>query len=166
MVFLDKLRTLAGRTLPMAPTIASRFQILQTQPHESKEAGSGRRRLSLDSWACLPVPRPVLTTSSTASQISSTATSSCTTQKDVPHSISATSDMSFIGEDEAVMRESGCETPKSGEHRIPDVDVTFCPPAPRKPRAMSRRRRVQPTSFFTTPDFETFLSHRKVQVIS
>jgi hypothetical protein len=60
----------------------------------------------------------------------------------------------------------GCETPKSKEHRIPDVDVTFCPPAPRKPRAMARRRRVQPTSFFNTPDFENFLSQHKVQVSS
>lgn len=150
----------------MAPTSVSRFQILQTQPHESIEAGSGRRRLSLDSWVCLPIPRPVLTTSSTASQLSLTDTSSCTTQKDLPHSKPATSDMPLSGDDEAVTRESGCETPKSGEHRIPDVDVTFCPPAPRKPRAMSRRRRVQPTSFFSAPDFENFLSHRKVQVSS
>jgi hypothetical protein len=34
--------------------------------------------------------------------------------------------------------ESGCETPKATEHRIPDVDIDFCPPAPKKPRSMGR----------------------------
>lgn len=147
----------------MAPTTAGCCPMLQTQSLEPIEVGSGRRRLSLDSWVCLPILRPVRTASSTSSQLSSTG-SSCTTQKDLPPAKTLTLDVTFTGEDDALTRESGCETPKSKEHRIPDVDVGFCPPAPRKPRAMARRRRVQPTSFFNTPDFENFLSQHKVQV--
>lgn len=151
----------------MAPTTAGCCPMLQTQSLEPMEMGSGRRRLSLDSWVCLPILRPVRTASSTSSQMSSTG-SSCTTLKtqDLPQAKTQTLalDVTFTGEDEALTRESGCETPKSKEHRIPDVDVGFCPPAPRKPRAMARRRRVQPTSFFNTPDFENFLSQHKVQV--
>ena len=75
-------------------------------------------------------------------------------------------DVGVVGMDELEAAGVKCETPKSKEHRIPDVDVAFCPPAPRKPRAMARRRRVQPTSFFNTPDFENFLSQHKVQVSS
>lgn len=36
------------------------------------------------------------------------------------------------------VEESDCETPKATEHRIPDVDIDFCPPAPKKPRSMGR----------------------------
>lgn len=138
--------------------------MLQTQSPEPMEVGSGRRRLSLDSWVCLPILRPVRTASSASSQVSSTGSSCATTQKDLPQAKTLALDVAFTGEDETLTRESGCETPKSKEHRIPDVDVGFCPPAPRKPRAMARRRRVQPTSFFNTPDFDNFLSQHKVQV--
>lgn len=53
---------------------------------------------------------------------------------------SLTLDLSFLsgGEDAFNSEESGCETPKSEEHRIPDVDIDFCPPAPKKPRSMRR----------------------------
>ena len=86
-------------------------------------------------------------------------------QTDLPPAKTLTLNVTFTEEtDEALARESGCETPKSKEHKIPDVNVGFCPPAPRKPRAMARRRRVQPTSFFNTPDFVNFLSPHKVQV--
>nr|PNR50121.1 hypothetical protein PHYPA_012018 [Physcomitrium patens] len=150
----------------MAPTTAGCCQLLQAPSHEPIEMESGRRRLTLDSWVCLPMLRPVRTTSSIAAQLSSPAPSSCTTQKDLSLAKPMTLDVSFIGVDETLSRESCCETPKSKEHRIPEVDVTFCPPAPRKPRAMARRRRMQPTSFFNTLDFENFLSQHKVQVSS
>jgi len=92
-----------------------------------------------------------------------------TTQKEFPHAKALTVDVTGeekLGVATVTQLESGCETPKSKEHRIPDVDVGFCPPAPRKPRAMARRRRVQPTSFFNTPDFENFIAQHKVPVSS
>lgn len=148
-----------GHFSAMSPTTSGCCQVLKNQPQKlPMEVGSGRRRLSLDSWVCLPILRPVRTASSSSSE------SSCTTQKELSHTKSLTLDVSITGEDEAFSKESGCETPKSKEHRIPEVDISFCPPAPRKPRAMARRRRVQPTSFFNTPDFENFLSQHKVQV--
>lgn len=149
----------------MAPTTVC--PMVHTQSLEPIEMGSGRRRLSLDSWVCLPMLWPVRTSTST-SQVSSSG-SSCATLKDLPHVKALSLD---VGEEKAAAAagtqlESGCETPKSKEHRIPDVDVGFCPPAPRKPRAMARRRRrVQPTSFFNSPDFENFISQHKVPVSS
>ncbi|KAL2652999.1 hypothetical protein R1flu_021127 [Riccia fluitans] len=60
---------------------------------------------------------------------------------------------SSSGEDENCGSD-GCETPKVKRHRIPE---TFdYPPAPKKPRAIARRR-VQPSSFFSPPDFDSFL---------
>lgn len=127
----------------MAPTTVC------TRLHtDSVDMGVGRRRLSLDSWVCLPILWPgriATTTSPPGSSLKEVKTVSL--------------------EPEAQLETP--TTPKSKEHRIPDVDVTFCPPAPRKPRAMARRRqRVQPTSFFNSPDFENFIAQHKVPVNS
>lgn len=147
--------------LAMTATTAGCCQRLQNQSQKlPMEVGSGRRRLSLDSWVCLPILRPVRTTPTSSSE------SSCTAPKDLSLVKTLALDVTFTGEDEALSKESGCETPKSKEHRIPEVDISFCPPAPRKPRATARRRRVQPTSFFNTSDFENFLSQHKVEVSS
>lgn len=163
--------------LAMAPTTAGCCPILQTLTHEPMETGgSGRRRLSLDSWVCLPLLRPVRTVSHHQAMSQQSSAASCCPKQDGMSAASTMSlDISFTGgagagesDEGGFARESGggCETPKAKEHRIPDVDVGFCPPAPRKPRAMARRRRVQPTSFFHAPDFEIFLSQAKLQVSS
>lgn len=145
----------------MAP--ATVCPMLQASSLEPLEMGTGRRRLSLDSWVCLPILWPVRTPGSSGSSTTTTP------QKEFSHAKALTVDVTVEEKLAAItgtQLESGCETPKSKEHRIPDVDVGFCPPAPRKPRAMARRRRVQPTSFFNTPDFENFIAQHKVPVSS
>ncbi|KAH8953258.1 hypothetical protein BDL97_08G014900 [Sphagnum fallax] len=48
------------------------------------------------------------------------------------------------------------------KHRIPELKA--CPPAPRKPRAIARKR-VQPIRFFTSPELEAFFSQYKLQAV-
>lgn len=144
--------------------LAMAMETTTTTTATPEVTGSGRRRLSLETWVCLPILRPVRTSSSSSSGSSCVTTSKVVEKETSKVVVDEVVVVSAMAEDLEVA--GGCETPKSKEHRIPDVDVTFCPPAPRKPRAMARRRRVQPTSFFNTPDFENFLSQHKVQVSS
>ncbi|KAG0621670.1 hypothetical protein M758_3G039200 [Ceratodon purpureus] len=102
-----------------------------------------RSRLSLvDAWVSLPSLRPVRTGSNvtTGSMSGSSGTPRTSTPRALYVKSSLSLDVSFSGETEEVdcPREVGCETPKSTDHRIPDVDVDFCPPAPKKARGMSR----------------------------
>lgn len=96
--------------------------------------GSSRRsRLSLvDTWVSLPTLRPVRTAATT---ITTSVTGSSGTPKSTVKS-SLSLDIPTLGED--FVREVGCETPKDIDHKIPDVDVEICPPAPKKARGMSR----------------------------
>lgn len=88
--------------------------------------GGRRSRLSLvDSWVSLPSLRPVRTASSS---ISSSGTPSKASSH---HSRASSLDIS-----ESIVVVEECETPKG--HKIPDVDVENCPPAPKKARGMSR----------------------------
>ncbi|XP_024381809.1 uncharacterized protein [Physcomitrium patens] len=122
----------------MAPTMVS-------QPAQGS-MGMGKRRVTLDSWECqLPNLRPVCTRGRSLM----VPGSSCTTQQSASRTKSSlTLDLSLMSDraeeeekedgDVFNVEESDCETPKATEHRIPDVDIDFCPPAPKKPRSMGR----------------------------
>lgn len=61
-----------------------------------------------------------------------------------------------IDEDHHLDSSSGFSTPKAERYRIPEI-VT-CPPAPKKPRAVSNISSLQraPIAFFAPPDLELF----------
>uniref|UniRef100_A0A9I9D8H1 Uncharacterized protein n=1 Tax=Cucumis melo TaxID=3656 RepID=A0A9I9D8H1_CUCME len=51
--------------------------------------------------------------------------------------------------------DGGCSTPKAERHRIPEI--LTCPPAPKKPRAVSDCSfRRSPIAFFAPPELELF----------
>eukprot|EP01018_Ginkgo_biloba_P039887 Gb_15487 [translate_table: standard] len=56
---------------------------------------------------------------------------------------------------------ASCETPKSEEHKIPEI--LCCPPPPRKPKATAKRKAsVQGAGFFVPCDLNLlFLPHRR-----
>lgn len=114
--------TVAAYIVTMAPGM------LSTQGEESVEMGFGRNRQSLETWSRISNLRPVRT---------SLPGNACKKPKDFSAVKKLTLDGSLSVEEDA-MKGSGCETPKSNEHRIPYVNVDFCPPAPKKPRGRSR----------------------------
>lgn len=89
--------------------------------------GCGKsRRLSLDTWISMPVRSSGLVSEGP-----------CTPEKALSHAKSTLTESSS-GEEECFSRGAACETPQSTQHRIPDVDIDLCPPAPKKPRGMRR----------------------------
>ncbi|XP_038902266.1 cyclin-dependent protein kinase inhibitor SMR13 [Benincasa hispida] len=57
--------------------------------------------------------------------------------------------------DECSDTDGGCSTPKAERHRIPEI--LTCPPAPKKPRAVSDCSfRRSPIAFFAPPELELF----------
>lgn len=55
---------------------------------------------------------------------------------DISCIVKVDADASFAEDEDS--GEFGCETPKSGAHRIPVVEDHLCPPAPKKRRGVSR----------------------------
>lgn len=109
-----------GCILAMASTM------LRSQSQEMTEMGCGKsRRLSLDTWVAMPVRESGLVSEGP-----------CTPEKALSHAKSALT-ASSSGE-EYFVRGAACATPTSTQHRIPDVDIDFCPPAPKKPRGVRR----------------------------
>eukprot|EP01018_Ginkgo_biloba_P001846 Gb_00127 [translate_table: standard] len=62
---------------------------------------------------------------------------------------------------EANENTEGCETPKSEEHKIPEI--LECPPAPKKPRPTPKRKSAGPPGgFFVPPGLDlVFLPNKK-----
>ncbi|KAJ7516431.1 hypothetical protein O6H91_22G057800 [Diphasiastrum complanatum] len=61
--------------------------------------------------------------------------------------------------DPTLDEESSQVTPKARACSIPQV--LECPPAPRKKRAVGKRRIARATAFFNPPDLELFFTHDK-----
>ena len=87
------------------------------------------RRLSLDTWVSMPVR---------ISRDDMVSEWPCTPERALSTHAKSTLAESSSGEEKYFIREAGCETPRSTRHRIPEVDVDMCPPAPKKPRGMRR----------------------------
>lgn len=120
----------------MASTMVHSPKAMESMGFGSPFARRGRLSL-VDAWVSLPSLRPVRTGSSVAS---GSFSGSAASPRRTPRALYVKSSLSpeaaaFSGE---VEEEVGCETPKSTDHRIPDVDVEICPPAPKKARGMSR----------------------------
>ncbi|OAE31374.1 hypothetical protein AXG93_3789s1150 [Marchantia polymorpha subsp. ruderalis] len=112
-----------------------------------------------DTWGLShPVLRPIRVGRTSAAQTSSSAGADF--RADDSPSLLLSDTFSSSGEEENCGSD-GCETPKAKRHRIPET--TGYPPAPRKPRATSRRR-VKPSSFFSPPDFDSFLPYHSTSL--
>eukprot|EP00249_Psilotum_nudum_P006506 c19832_g1_i1 orf=247-708(-) len=124
----------------------------RSEPQESLASGSNALFLS---------SQPIGIRSSDYQSFSSSYTqsfalSSCSSTQEETSSlvteITHSSDEELWGEEE-------CTTPRAKECRIPAV--VFCPPAPRKRRAISRFRTL-PRSRYFIADFDAFLPLNKV----
>ncbi|XP_024362929.1 uncharacterized protein [Physcomitrium patens] len=135
----------------MAPPAAVCSAMVQKESQESKAAVAGKKRMALDSWVSQPTTQEAMRASSSSSK----SESSCTTQKGVSLEKARALDEALAGEgEEACLQMSAFVTPKSRKHRVPVVDIDHCPPAPKKPRAVSRMQVVCALKFESTNFFQ------------
>ncbi|KAJ7516414.1 hypothetical protein O6H91_22G057600 [Diphasiastrum complanatum] len=85
---------------------------------------------------------------------------SCTQLKPISTRVSALQ-APACSHDPTLDEDSSDITPKARAYRIPEL--LDCPPAPRKKRAVGRRRTARATAFYNFSEFEIVLAHSKLQ---